>query len=85
MQTPVTTTRQSTFKRNAHLAYFRRCLQAMPSKATEGDGNRMTLAYFCVGALDLLGYFDVDVDKVDDEKRKTRKSWIEWVWAMQDR
>lgn len=32
--------RQSTFKRNAHVAYFRRCLQGMPSKATEGDGNR---------------------------------------------
>ncbi|KAG7539620.1 hypothetical protein FFLO_03496 [Filobasidium floriforme] len=80
-----TSSRQSTFKRNAHVAYFRRCLQAMPSKATEGDGNRMTLGYFCVGGLDLLGYFEDVLEGGEDEaKRKTRDSWIEWVWEMQD-
>jgi hypothetical protein len=46
----------------------------------------MTLGYFCVGGLDLLGYFEDLMEGGEDEaKRKTRESWIEWVWEMQDR
>ena len=46
----------------------------------------MTLGYFCVGGLDLLGYFeDVLEGRENEAKRKTRESWIEWVWEMQDR
>jgi hypothetical protein len=48
--------------------------------------HRMTLGYFCVSGLDLLGYFEgVSEGEEDEAKRKTRESWIEWVWEMQDR
>ena len=48
--------------------------------------DRMTLGYFCVGGLDLLGYFEDLMEGGEDEaKRKTRESWIEWVWEMQNR
>lgn len=42
----------------------------------------MTLAYFCLGGLDLLGYF---AEEEDENRRKTREGWIEWVWEMQAR
>jgi geranylgeranyl transferase type-1 subunit beta len=31
---------QNTFKRNAHVNYFKRCLRALPSAAQEHDSNR---------------------------------------------
>ena len=49
----------------------------------------MTLGYFCVGGLDILGYFDdegsADDSKAQEEKQRTRDAWIEWVWEMQAR
>ena len=40
----------------SHAAYFRACLLKGLSKGFSGlDSNRMTLAYFCVAGLDLLG------------------------------
>lgn len=34
---------QSTFKRNAHVAFFKRCLSALPQAAEEHDANRYVL------------------------------------------
>lgn len=31
---------QATFKRNAHAAFFKRCLMALPASAREHDSNR---------------------------------------------
>ena len=50
----------------------------------------MTLGYFCVGGLDILGYFEDEGSSADDikaqeEKQRTRDAWIEWVWEMQAR
>jgi hypothetical protein len=37
----------------------------------------MTLAFFCLSALDLLGALDEHVTAQD------KKDWIDWVYAMQ--
>jgi prenyltransferase beta subunit len=38
---------------------------------------RMTLAFFCLGSLSLLGQIDTVV------AGKDRKDWIEWIYAQQ--
>lgn len=84
---PMDIPRQSTFKRNAHVAYFRRCLQAMPAQATSHDSNRsvtvklaltcrVTIAYFCLSGLDLLG-------AMDETHLTDRTDWAEWIWSLQ--
>ena len=50
---------------------------------------RMTLGYFCVGGLDILGHFEsegsTDDVRVQEEKQRTKDAWIEWVWELQAR
>nr|ODN87186.1 geranylgeranyl transferase type-1 subunit beta [Cryptococcus depauperatus CBS 7841] len=75
----MTTLQQATFKKNAHINYFLRCLRALPSSAQENDCNRITVAYFCIAALDLLG---VLYEKTTEEQRN---GWIEWIWSLQAR
>ncbi|WVR03318.1 hypothetical protein IAU60_000309 [Kwoniella sp. DSM 27419] len=68
---------QLTFKRNAHIAYFLRCLRALPTQAQGHDSNRITIAFFCISGLDLL---DALRDKTTEEQRA---GWIEWIWSLQ--
>ncbi|WWD22811.1 hypothetical protein CI109_107305 [Kwoniella shandongensis] len=68
---------QQTFKRNAHINYFLRCLRALPTAAQSSDSNRITAAYFCLSALDLL---DALFEKTTPEQRS---GWIEWIWSLQ--
>ncbi|RSH78450.1 uncharacterized protein EHS24_002175 [Apiotrichum porosum] len=65
---------QSTFKRKAHAAYFTRCMRALPSQAQEHDANRVTIAFFCLAGLELLGVLPQDGERDD---------WIEWLWSLQ--
>ncbi|BEI79949.1 hypothetical protein CcaverHIS002_0104780 [Cutaneotrichosporon cavernicola] len=64
---------QSTFKRNAHIAYFKRCLTVLPQAAEEHDVNRVTIAFFSLAGLELLGALD----------HTTRTGWINWLWELQ--
>ena len=38
-----------------HVKYFQKCLQCLPGPYSSLDTNRLTVAYFCTSALDLLG------------------------------
>ena len=49
-------------------------LQLLPQAYTGAETNRMTLCYFCVSALDLLG----SLDKIRD-----KQSIIEWIYNLQ--
>ncbi|KAI9632119.1 terpenoid cyclases/protein prenyltransferase alpha-alpha toroid [Dioszegia hungarica] len=71
------TSGQRTFKRNAHINYFLRCLGALPASAEGHDSNRITIAYFCLSGLDLLGALE---KKTTEEQRK---GWVEWIWSLQ--
>ncbi|OXC71124.1 hypothetical protein AYX13_00542 [Cryptococcus neoformans] len=68
---------QATFKRNAHVNYFVRCLTALPTAAEGHDSNRVTIAYFCLCALDVL---DALREKTTE---KQRAEWAEWIWSLQ--
>ena len=56
------------------IKYFMYNLQLLPQAYTGAETNRMTLCYFCVSALDLLG----SLDKIRD-----KQSIIEWIYNLQ--
>lgn len=128
---------QKSFKRNAHIAYFNRCLTALPRQGEGHDSNRyvrglrgrvavyrangsavmfttlfcsspctsrrftllnpagnhlslctrITIAYFCLSALDLLGVLNPTSTSGSSSsiKQERRTEWIEWVWGLQAR
>jgi geranylgeranyl transferase type-1 subunit beta len=41
------------------------------------DHHRITIAYFCLSALDLLGALE---EKTTQEQRN---GWVEWIWSLQ--
>ncbi|SAM08352.1 hypothetical protein [Absidia glauca] len=49
----------------------------LPSPYTETETNRMTLAFFCLGGLELLGALDSEISD------HNKKDWIEWIYAQQ--
>ena len=57
----------------AHAKYFLRCLELLPAPYASLDTNRLTVAYFCVSGLDMLGA----VERVD------AKRVIEWIYSLQ--
>lgn len=66
------------FHKEKHVSYWLRCLRSpLPHQYTSTDANRMTLAFFTVAALDLLG---VLVTRTTEEERK---GYADWVYACQ--
>ena len=56
-----------------HVKYFQKCLQCLPGPYSSLDTNRLTVAYFCTSALDLLGALDaVEAAPI-----------VEWIYAQQ--
>ena len=62
------------FAPSAHVKYFLALLRSLPTPYSSLDTNRMTVCYFCVSGLDLLGALDQIEDKA---------SLIAWVYAHQ--
>lgn len=62
------------FERDLHIRFFKQHLDLLPKPYGSQDTNRLTLAYFCLSALDVLNALDVIKDK---------KSIIEWVYNLQ--
>ncbi|CAM6128103.1 unnamed protein product [Calypogeia fissa] len=61
------------FQREMHLQYFSWMLQELPGAYSSEESSRMTLAYFVISALDILGC--VDQVAVEDT--------IAWVYGLQ--
>jgi len=61
-----------------HTKYFLRCLKTyLPSPYTSNDSNRMSLAFFVVTALDLLGQLNSNTTPQE------RQDYIDWVYHNQ--
>ena len=57
----------------AHAKYFLRCLELLPAPYASLDTNRLTVAYFCVSGLDVLGCLErVDAPRI-----------IAWIYSLQ--
>ncbi|KAK3096764.1 hypothetical protein FSP39_003019 [Pinctada imbricata] len=64
-----------TFLKAKHVKFFERCLHVLPSRYSSLDTNRMTIAYFALSGLDMLGA----LDKLDNQ----RKDIVEWIYSLQ--
>ncbi|KAI9032831.1 terpenoid cyclases/protein prenyltransferase alpha-alpha toroid [Phycomyces nitens] len=65
------------FTRLKHIQYFKTNLSFLPNAYTGTETNRMTLGFFCLNALDLLGALDESVSE------QNKKDWIDWIYAQQ--
>lgn len=65
-----------TFARDRHIRYWRMCAKILPHHYISNDCSRMTLGFFIISALDLLG-------SLDDIDRQERQGWVEWIYQCQ--
>ena len=69
---------KSIFNKERHIKYWLRCLKSyLPTAYTSNDSNRMTLAYFTVSALDLLGVLH------EKSTASERAAFIDWIYLCQ--
>ncbi|KAK7481336.1 hypothetical protein BaRGS_00027416 [Batillaria attramentaria] len=61
--------------RDKHVKYFKRILHVIPGQYSSLDTHRMTLAFFALSGLDLLGALD--------EIEQDRDAIIEWIYSLQ--
>jgi geranylgeranyl transferase type-1 subunit beta len=68
----------STFHKDRHIKYWLRCLKTyLPTPYTSQDSNRMTLAFFTLSALDLLGVLH------EKTTPSERQEYIDWIYRCQ--
>ncbi|PKI85384.1 hypothetical protein MVES_000306 [Malassezia vespertilionis] len=60
-----------------HTKFWKLHLSMMPQLYTSGDDQRMTLGYFCLGALDLLNKMDAGLST------EQREAYIDWIYIQQ--
>lgn len=75
---PTTSPDRSLFTKDRHIKYWLRCLKTyLPNAYTSNDSNRMTLAFFTVSALDLLGALH------EKTTPSERGDYIDWIYLCQ--
>lgn len=63
--------------RTKHFKFFDLNILNLPYHYTGNEASRMTLAFFCISSLELLGLLD-RVPYVNQ-----RQDWINWIYAQQ--
>ena len=76
-----TSSERPTFDTARHIKFWLRCSSLIPTEYTSGDANRMSLAFFTVSALDLLGLLDPSHPKAISKTEK--QSWTTWIYSLQ--
>ncbi|PBP18517.1 prenyltransferase and squalene oxidase [Diplocarpon rosae] len=65
---------EQTLQKEKHIKYWQRCLKSLlPTAYTSTDSSRMTLGFFILSALDLLG---AGADTFSEKQRKEIRDWI---------
>lgn len=69
---------KSALNKAKHIKYWLRCLKThLPTGYSGNDSQRMTLAFFTLSALDILGELQTHTTDVD------RQSYVDWVYRCQ--
>ena len=69
---------RSTFNKEQHIKYWLRCLKThLPTAYTSNDSQRMTLAFFILSALDILGVLHTKATPIE------RKEYVDWILRCQ--
>ncbi|ODQ63796.1 terpenoid cyclases/Protein prenyltransferase, partial [Nadsonia fulvescens var. elongata DSM 6958] len=58
-----------------HVKYYRLCLNMLPTQFTSYDSSRISIIFFCLAGLDLLG----DLDHLEPSKRQ---EWANEIWRF---
>lgn len=67
-----------TFNKPRHIKYFLRCLKTfLPRAYTPNDSNRMTLGFFILAGLDLLGALNTTTTEAE------RAGYASWIYHCQ--
>ena len=66
-----------TFDKPKHIKYWKRCSSLLPNDYQSTDASRISLGFFIVAALDLLGILETEIPESE------RKGWIDWIYACQ--
>ncbi|XP_078698686.1 geranylgeranyl transferase type-1 subunit beta-like [Branchiostoma floridae x Branchiostoma belcheri] len=64
---------QNEFVKEKHVKFFQRCLQVLPSRYCSLDTTRLTVAFFALSGLDLLGALDT----------VNKQEIIDWIYSLQ--
>jgi geranylgeranyl transferase type-1 subunit beta len=73
-EAPVMASDTPLFLKEKHITYWLRCLRSpLPHQYTSNDSNRMTLAFFTISALDLLGVLHT---RTTAAEREEHAAWI---------
>eukprot|EP00058_Branchiostoma_floridae_P024457 XP_002609947.1 hypothetical protein BRAFLDRAFT_124378 [Branchiostoma floridae] len=64
---------QSEFAKEKHVKFFKRCLQVLPSRYCSLDTTRLTVAFFALSGLDLLGALETI----------NKQEIIDWIYSLQ--
>ncbi|KAI4132206.1 MAG: hypothetical protein LQ347_002665, partial [Umbilicaria vellea] len=76
--TPSITPDTSVFNKERHIKYWLRCLKTfLPTAYTSSDSNRVSLAYFTLSALDLLGALRLHTTALE------RAQYADWIYHCQ--
>lgn len=65
------------FDKARHIKYWKRNADLLPEPYTSGDAGRLSLGFFIIAALDLLGALD------DISTQADRAAWINWIYSLQ--
>lgn len=75
---PIMATDTPLFLKEKHITYWLRCLRSpLPHQYTSNDSNRMTLAFFTISALDLLGVLYTRTTVTE------REEYVSWIYRCQ--
>ena len=75
------TSSSAKFEHEKHVKFWLRSSSLLPNPYQSGDANRMSLGFFIVSALDLLGLLNPANPKAI--KSTEKQSWIRWIYSLQ--
>lgn len=75
---PISATDTMLLHKEKHVKYWLRCIRTpLPHQYTSNDSNRMTLAFFIISALDLLGVL------FERTTQAERTDYVDWIYRCQ--
>ena len=67
----------TTFDKARHVRFWKRCSTLLPQDYQSSDASRLSLGFFIVAALDLLGVLETEIPESE------RKGWADWIYSCQ--
>ncbi|XP_075238392.1 geranylgeranyl transferase type-1 subunit beta [Lycorma delicatula] len=73
-------TENAVLARQQHVRYFKYHLQILPARLSNFDSTRISIAFFALSGLDLLGA----IDEIEEERKRTICDWLYQLQVLPD-